>query len=98
MTHGINDLVCRYPSFPIPLLRDFGKLNGCKEPDPALDATAFEAKLPEPTSTAASCVEFEGCSAGYPMRACLFVGDHTPSPDGSNGWVPKETWTFLKQF
>ena len=31
-------------------------------------------------------------------RSCLFVGDHTPSPDGQDGWVPKETWKFFSQF
>lgn len=98
MTHGINDSVCTYPSFPMPPLMDFAKLNGCTEPDPSLSQTAFEALLPDPTSTASSCVDFKGCKPDYPVRACLFVGDHTPSPDGTNGWVPKESWKFFSQF
>jgi poly(3-hydroxybutyrate) depolymerase len=98
MTHGTKDSVCTYPGYGVPQLQDFAKVNGCKTPDPSLSATAFEAALPEPTSTAGVCVEFTGCTAGYPTRSCLFVGDHTPSPDGTDGWVPKETWKFFSQF
>ena len=98
MTHGIKDSVCTYPSFALPPLMDFAKVNGCTNPDPSLSQTAFEALLPEPTSTAGACIEFEGCKAGYPVRSCLFVGDHTPSPDGTSGWVPKESWKFISQF
>jgi poly(3-hydroxybutyrate) depolymerase len=98
MTHGTKDSVCTYPSFALPPLMDFAKMNGCTNPDPTLSQTAFEALLPEPTSTAGACMDFEGCKEGYPVRACLFVGDHTPSPDGTNGWVPKESWKFFSQF
>jgi hypothetical protein len=96
MTHGTKDSVCTYPEYGVPQLQDFAKVNGCTKPDPSLSATAFEAALPEPTSSAGACVEFEGCKAGYPVRACLFVGDHTASPGGN--WVPGETWKFLSQF
>jgi poly(3-hydroxybutyrate) depolymerase len=98
MTHGTKDSVCTYPGFALPPLQDFAKVNGCTKPDPTLSQSAFEPLLPEPTSTASACVEFEGCKAGYPTRACLFVGDHTPTPDGANGWVPKESWKFISQF
>jgi hypothetical protein len=98
MTHGIKDSVCTYPSFALPPLQDFAKMDGCTKPDPTLSQSAFEPLLPEPTSTAGACVDFEGCKAGYPVRACLFVGDHTPTPDGANGWVPKESWKFISQF
>jgi poly(3-hydroxybutyrate) depolymerase len=98
MTHGIKDSVCTYPGFGVPQLQDFAKVNGCTKPDPTLSATAFEAALPEPTSTASACVDFTGCKDGFPVRSCLFVGDHTPSPDGTSGWVPKETWKFFSQF
>jgi poly(3-hydroxybutyrate) depolymerase len=88
MTHGTSDSVCTYPGYGVPQLQDFAKVNGC------MDAT-----LPKPTSSAAACVDFMGCSAGYPTRSCLFVGDHTPSPGGtSNTWVPAETWKFISQF
>jgi poly(3-hydroxybutyrate) depolymerase len=98
MTHGTQDTVCTWPQFGLPQLEDFAKVNGCKTPDPTLSATAFQAALPQPTSTAGVCLEFTGCTAGYPTRSCLFVGPHTPSPDGTNGWVPKETWNFFSQF
>jgi poly(3-hydroxybutyrate) depolymerase len=88
MTHGTSDSVCTYPGYGVPQLQDFAKVNGC------MDAT-----LPKPTSSAAACVDFMGCSAGYPTRSCLFVGDHTPSPGGTaNTWVPAETWKFISQF
>jgi poly(3-hydroxybutyrate) depolymerase len=98
MTHGTQDTVCTWPSFGLPQLEDFAKVNGCKTPDPTLSATAFQAALPQPTSTAGVCLEFTGCTAGYPTRSCLFVGPHTPSPDNTDGWVPKETWKFFSQF
>lgn len=88
MTHGINDSVCKYPAYGVPQLKDFGKVNGCTE-----------VALPTPTSSDKSCVDYTGCSAGFPARACLFVGDHTPSPGGtSKTWVPAETWKFISQF
>lgn len=98
MTHGTKDTMCSWPSFGLPQLEDFAKVNGCKTPDPTLSASAFQAALPQPTSTAGVCLEFTGCTAGYPTRSCLFVGPHTPSPDGTDGWVPKETWKFFSQF
>ena len=98
MTHGTKDSVCTWPGYGLPQLQDFAKVNGCKTPDPSLSATAFQAALPQPTSTAGVCLEFTGCTEGFPTRSCLFVGDHTPSPDGTNGWVPKETWKFFSQF
>jgi poly(3-hydroxybutyrate) depolymerase len=47
------------------------------------------------------CSDYEGCSAGSPTRWCDYDGGHTPSPSdaGQNmSWMPKEVWTFLKQF
>jgi poly(3-hydroxybutyrate) depolymerase len=98
MTHGTSDTVCTWPTFGAPQLEDFAKVDGCKTPDPTLSASAFVAALPTPTSTAGACVDFTGCQEGYPVRSCLFVGPHTPSPDGTSGWVPKESWRFLSQF
>jgi poly(3-hydroxybutyrate) depolymerase len=98
MTHGTQDTVCTWPQFGLPQLEDFAKVNGCKSPDPTLSASAFQAALPQPTSTAGVCLEFTGCTAGYPTRSCLFVGPHTPSPDNTDGWIPKETWKFFSQF
>ena len=98
MTHGTQDTVCSWPTMGAPQLQDFAKVDGCTNPDPTLSANAFVAALPAPTSTASACVDFTGCQAGYPVRACLFVGPHTPSPDGINGWVPQESWRFISQF
>ena len=99
MTHGTKDSVCTWTGqYGWPQLEDFAKVNGCKSPDPTLAEAAFKAALPQPTSTAGVCLDFTGCTAGYPTRSCLFVGDHTPSPDGTDGWVPKETWKFFSQF
>jgi poly(3-hydroxybutyrate) depolymerase len=95
MTHGTQDSVCTYPGYGVPQLQDFAKVDGCKSPDPTLNATQFEAALPNPTSSAAACIDFTGCQAGYPVRSCLFVGDHTWNPAG---WTPGETWKFISQF
>jgi polyhydroxybutyrate depolymerase len=96
MTHGINDSVCTYPGYGVPQLQDFAKVDGCTNPDPNLSAANFEAALPNPTSSAGACLSFTGCRAGYPVRSCLFVGDHTWQPSGN--WVPTETWNFISQF
>jgi poly(3-hydroxybutyrate) depolymerase len=98
MTHGTKDSVCTYPNYGVPQLQDFAKVNKCTKPDPTLSASAFEAALPNPTSSASACVEFEGCTDGYPVRSCLFVGDHQWNPGGASTWVPGETWKFLSQF
>ncbi|MBN2574452.1 MAG: hypothetical protein JXP73_07790 [Deltaproteobacteria bacterium] len=98
MTHGTNDSVCTYPNYGVPQLQDFAKVNKCTSPDPTLNATQFEAALPNPTSSSSACVEFTGCTDGYPVRACLFVGDHQWNPGGGSSWVPGETWKFISQF
>jgi len=88
MTHGTKDGTCTYPQYGVPQLQDFAKVNGC-----------MSVTLPTPTSSAAACVDFPGCSPGHPTRSCLFVGDHTPSPGGTmTTWVPAETWKFISQF
>ena len=91
ITHGTNDGVCTYPQFGVPQLNDFAERNGCDPKD-----------MPVPTDQLGNtpvCVDFENCDSGYPTRACIFIGDHTPSPGGeSNTWVPDETWSFIEQF
>jgi len=93
MTHGTKDSVCTYPAYGVPQLADYAGLDGC---------TTTTASLPTPTDGSGktpACLDFAGCKAGYPVRSCLFVGDHTPSPGGTNSsWVPAETWKFLTQF
>jgi polyhydroxybutyrate depolymerase len=86
MTHGTQDTVCTYPQYGVPELNDFAEVNGC---------TAQT--LPTPSGTDPSCVDFANCTEGYPTRACIFVGPHTPSPTPNN-WVPEETWKFISQF
>jgi poly(3-hydroxybutyrate) depolymerase len=88
MTHGTQDSVCTYPKFGVPQLDDFAMVNGC-----------MSQSLPTPSGQTPSCVDFAGCSQGHPTRACIFVGDHTPSPPSpSSTWVPRETWDFISQF
>lgn len=91
ITHGTTDNVCTYPEYGVPQLNDFAERNGC---DPLT--------LPEPTDPSGNtpvCVDFENCDAEYPVRACIFIGGHTPSPGGEqNTWVADETWDFVSQF
>ena len=47
------------------------------------------------------CTNVAGCSAGYPVEFCSFVGPHTPYPDNGQSqgsWGPGEAWKFLNQF
>lgn len=85
MTHGTRDNVCTYPEYGVPQVNDFATVNGCMPQD-----------MPTPNGTTPACVDFSGCMPGYPARACIFVGGHTPSPSGN--WVPAESWKFISQF
>jgi poly(3-hydroxybutyrate) depolymerase len=87
MSHGTQDSVCTYPGFGVPQIEDFADVNGCSPRE-----------MPQPSGNEPSCVDYEGCSDGYPARACIFVGDHTPSPGGGGSWVPDEAWNFISQF
>jgi hypothetical protein len=64
-----------------------------------------------PTTTAGSkkyvCYDFEGCKAGYPVKACTFDGAHTPASvddgsstgdDGLKAFIPPLAWKFISQF
>jgi poly(3-hydroxybutyrate) depolymerase len=53
------------------------------------------------------CFDFEGCKAGYPVKACTFVGAHTPASvddgsstgdDGLKAFIPPLAWKFIAQF
>jgi poly(3-hydroxybutyrate) depolymerase len=102
MTHGTKDSVCTYPGYGVPQLQDFAKMDKCTKPDPSQGQSQFASSMPTPTDNSGktpACVDFTGCQDGYPVRACLFVGDHTPSPGGtSSSWVPAESWKFISQF
>jgi len=50
------------------------------------------------------CTNYEGCSAGHPVRWCVHGSGHTPAPiDGSSSlygpggssWVPGDLWPWL---
>jgi polyhydroxybutyrate depolymerase len=84
MTHGTSDDVCRYPGFGVPQINDFAKVNGCTARD-----------MPTPNGNTQSCVDFEGCMAGYPTRACIFNGEHVWN---AGPWVSTESWKFFSQF
>jgi len=74
MTHGNKDSVCKYPDYGIPQIDDIAQVNGCQilDIENTLKPTDSSGKTPV-------CGDFQGCLAGHPARACLFVGDHTPS-------------------
>ena len=45
------------------------------------------------------CYDFQGCRAGYPVKACTFNGGHTDnSTEGGTNWIPTESWKFFSQF
>jgi len=47
------------------------------------------------------CYDFEGCTPGYPTKACTFDGGHTniDSDPGSNAnWIAEQSWAFFTQF
>jgi len=68
----------------------FAKWNGCT-------VTTF----PTPPAGGHICSDYTGCSAGHPVRWCLFDAGHMPDPKDSgksSSWMPAEVWTFLTQF
>jgi poly(3-hydroxybutyrate) depolymerase len=65
--------------------------NGCTVP----------ANIPIWQSGAHVCYDFQGCRAGYPVKACTFNGGHSAeaSDPGSNvNWIAQESWAFFTQF
>jgi poly(3-hydroxybutyrate) depolymerase len=57
--------------------------------------------LPDAPAGSHVCTNYQGCSAGYPVRWCPYDGGHTPAPTdvGQDAtWMPQEVWTFLTQF
>jgi len=93
MTHGTADSTCKYPAYGVPQVNDYAKLNGCQDMD--IPSTLIPT---DKSGMNPKCADYTGCSAGYPTRACIFVGPHTPTPGGANSWVPGETWKFISQF
>jgi poly(3-hydroxybutyrate) depolymerase len=99
ITHGTQDGTCGWPGFGAPQIADIAGRDGC---------TAMNIpSMVNPTSNMdAKCVDYKNCDPKYPCRACIFKGDHTPSPGPVKGndwgeastWVPESTWSFFKQF
>jgi len=68
----------------------FAKWNGC-----------MIETLPKAPTGGHLCSDYQGCSAGHPVRWCQYDGGHTPSPTDSGqgqSWMPKEVWKFVSQF
>ena len=86
-SHGTNDTVLSYDGG-IAMATTYAKLNGCTAMTPA-KATGNHV-----------CSNFMGCTAGYPVEFCSFVGPHTPDPprEGGQRWQPQEVWKFFSQF
>jgi poly(3-hydroxybutyrate) depolymerase len=57
--------------------------NGCTLP----------AEIPTWRSGSPVCYDFQGCKAGYPVKACTFNGGHSLMPGASNA-----VWQFIAQF
>ena len=73
--------------------------NGCTIPGNIQTTTVGSKKF--------LCYDFEGCKAGYPVKACTFDGPHTPSSvddgnstgdDGLKAFIPPLAWQFIAQF
>jgi len=45
------------------------------------------------------CYDFQGCTAGFSVKACTFNGGHTniANESGTN-WIPQGSWKFFMQF
>jgi poly(3-hydroxybutyrate) depolymerase len=87
-SHGTNDTVLPY-SGGVSIAQTWAAADGCTAATPT-QATGNHV-----------CTNYTGCSAGYPVEFCSFVGPHTPDPTDSGGgtsWEYQNVWTFLSQF
>ena len=87
-SHGTNDTVLSY-SGGVSIAQTWAAADGCTAATPT-QATGNHV-----------CTNYAGCSAGYPVEFCSFVGPHTPDPTDSGGgtsWEYQNVWTFLNQF
>lgn len=95
ITHGTNDGVCKWTEkYGQNQINDLAKRNGCEEVD------LFNTCKPtDQSGMTPVTVNYKNCNPGYPCKACIFVGDHTPTPGGEkNTWVDDSTWNYFKQF
>ena len=89
-SHGTQDSVLQY-SGGVSMAQNYAKANGCTWATP-------------PQATSASthiCTDLMGCSAGYPVEFCSFVGPHTPDPSDTGqrtSWEYANVWKFFSQF
>ena len=87
-SHGTNDTVLPY-SGGVSIAQTWAAADGCT------------AATPTQATGSHVCTSFMGCSAGYPVEFCSFVGPHTPDPTDpgqSKSWEYQNVWTFLSQF
>jgi poly(3-hydroxybutyrate) depolymerase len=87
-SHGTNDTVLPY-SGGVSIAQTWAAADGCT------------AATPTQATGSHVCTNYVGCSAGYPVEFCSFVGPHTPDPTDSGqskSWEYQNVWTFLSQF
>jgi len=87
-SHGTNDTVLQY-SGGVSIAQTWAAADACT------------AQTPTQATGNHVCTNFMGCSAGYPVEFCSFVGPHTPDPTdsgSSKSWEYQNVWTFLSQF
>jgi poly(3-hydroxybutyrate) depolymerase len=85
-SHGTNDNVLGYDGG-VSMATTYARLNGCT------------AMTPTRASGNHVCTNYMGCTAGYPVEFCSFVGPHTPDPprEGGQRWQPQEVWQFFSE-
>jgi poly(3-hydroxybutyrate) depolymerase len=88
-SHGTQDSVLPY-SGGVSMAQNFAKANGCTWATPT-QATSASMHI---------CTNLTGCTGGYPVEFCSFVGPHTPDPadSGQKSWEYQNVWTFFNQF
>ena len=86
-SHGTDDNVLPYDGG-VSMATTYAKLNGCT------------AMTPTRATGNHVCTNYTGCTAGYPVEFCSFVGQHTPDPprEGGQRWQPQEVWKLFSQF
>jgi len=87
-SHGTNDTVLQY-SGGVSIAQTWAAADACT------------AQTPTQATGNHVCTNYMGCSAGYPVEFCSFVGPHTPDPTDSGqskSWEYQNVWNFLSQF
>jgi hypothetical protein len=85
-SHGTNDHVLGSDGG-VSMATSYARRNGCT------------ARTPTRASGNHVCTNYRGCTAGYPVEVCSFVGPHTPDPprEGGQRWQPQEVWQFFSE-